>query len=186
MFFTATVVVLLQQHISMARIAILGSVLLWLGLVASAFVPSIAWMCFTFGFIHGGGKGTTLVAINTILLPYFDKYRGVASGMRYAGETCSGLFFPKILVFLETAYGFKGMLLILGAILMHATALVLLLEEPRWLKRSQQTTKLVIRVLSLNINENKINISQFISAKSQSIMRDVLSLSCAANKLACG
>ncbi|XP_040079226.1 uncharacterized protein LOC120850680 [Ixodes scapularis] len=84
-----------------------------------------------------GGKGATLIAVHTVLLAYFDKYRGVASGIRYAGATCSGLIFPKLVVFLEREYGFRGMLLIVGAILINATAFIFLFEEPPCFRQPQ-------------------------------------------------
>ncbi|XP_040079225.1 monocarboxylate transporter 12-B-like [Ixodes scapularis] len=135
--YTGIIVVLLQQRVSIARIAIVGSMLLWFGIVASAFATNIQWLYFTYGFIHGGGRGATMIAVNTVLLAYFDKYRGIASGIRYAGATCSGLIFPKLVVFLEREYGFRGMLLIVGAMLINATAFISLLEEPPWFRQPQ-------------------------------------------------
>lgn len=65
---------------------------------------------------------------------YFDRYRGLANGCKYAGWSVSGLVFPKILSYLEEQYGFRGTLLVLGAISAHVTALALLLREPNWIK----------------------------------------------------
>ncbi|XP_075542863.1 uncharacterized protein LOC142576570 isoform X2 [Dermacentor variabilis] len=45
-------VALLQPFFSTFHIAFYGSMLLWLGLLAAVFTPSIPWMTVTFGFIH--------------------------------------------------------------------------------------------------------------------------------------
>ncbi|XP_075539452.1 uncharacterized protein LOC142574188 [Dermacentor variabilis] len=63
---------------------------------------------------------------------YFDKYRGVASGLKFAGYTLASLLFPTILTSLKDAYGFRGSMLVYAAITMNVTALTLLLKEPPW------------------------------------------------------
>ncbi|KAG0417131.1 hypothetical protein HPB47_005862 [Ixodes persulcatus] len=44
---------LLQQKMPIDQIALLGTVLTWSGLVASAFTPSVTWMSVTYGIVHG-------------------------------------------------------------------------------------------------------------------------------------
>ncbi|XP_037512261.2 monocarboxylate transporter 9-like [Rhipicephalus sanguineus] len=63
---------------------------------------------------------------------YFDKYRGVASGLKFAGYSMASLLFPRILTSLRDAYGFRGCLLVYAALTMNVTALTLLLKEPPW------------------------------------------------------
>lgn len=66
---------------------------------------------------------------------YFDKYRGMATGFKYMGWSCSGLLFPKLLSFFQREYGLKWTFLLYGAISIHGTAFVLLLREPDWIKK---------------------------------------------------
>ncbi|XP_065281113.1 monocarboxylate transporter 5-like [Dermacentor albipictus] len=46
-------VAVLHKRISLFWIGLVGSVFLWGGMMASAFAPSIAWISFTMGFVHG-------------------------------------------------------------------------------------------------------------------------------------
>ncbi|CAN7937830.1 unnamed protein product, partial [Ixodes hexagonus] len=129
------VVQLLQKRISLVRIMLIGSVLVWAGLVASAFTTSIVGISLTYGAIYGPGNGIMIVILVTIVMAYFDKYRGIANGIRFLGETCSGVAFPYLLLHLREAYDFQGMLLILGSITMHTTAFTIALKEPRWARQ---------------------------------------------------
>ncbi|KAH9378200.1 hypothetical protein HPB48_014718 [Haemaphysalis longicornis] len=59
----------------------------------------------------------------------FNKYKGFAIGVMYTGCTISAFLFPRLLLFLKITYGFRGCMLIFGAITMHGTALVLFLKQ---------------------------------------------------------
>ncbi|XP_042146114.1 monocarboxylate transporter 12-like [Ixodes scapularis] len=69
-----------------------------------------------------------IMVLALIILENFVKYRGIATGIQYAGGMASGIFFPKSLLFLRDQYGFRGMLLITGGLLMHATLFSFLLK----------------------------------------------------------
>ncbi|XP_042142188.1 monocarboxylate transporter 2-like [Ixodes scapularis] len=123
----------LQRRLSLFMIFLLGGLLSWTGIVASAFVPTMAWMTVTLGGIHGLGLGITTMTFSILLAMYFDKYRGLASGLKYAGYSCAGLVFPKFLAYLTQEYGFRGMILIYGGLTMHVSAIGLFVKEPPWM-----------------------------------------------------
>ncbi|CAN7988446.1 unnamed protein product, partial [Ixodes hexagonus] len=123
----------LQRRITLFHAFFLGGLLVWVGIVASAFVPNMACMTVTFGLIHGLGYGLTITTLSVLLAMYFYRYRGLASGIKYVGMSCSGLVFPKLLAYLRRQYGFRGTLLIYGGIATHVTAFGLLLKEPPWI-----------------------------------------------------
>ncbi|EEC02061.1 monocarboxylate transporter, putative, partial [Ixodes scapularis] len=112
----------LQHRITLFQILFVGGVLLWTGILASAFVPNMTYMTVTFGIIHGLGYGLCIMTLNVLLNMYFDRYRALTSGIYYSGMSCSGLAFPKFLAYLQQKYGFRGTLLIYGGITMHVTA----------------------------------------------------------------
>ncbi|CAN7986195.1 unnamed protein product, partial [Ixodes pacificus] len=121
---------LLHQKMPIDQIGLLGTILTWSGLVASAFTPSVTWMSVTYGIVHGCGTGMMLVTLAILVLEYFQKYRGAATGIRYAGETFTAIVFPYVLLYLRRSFGFNGMLLLLGGIVMNSSALMLLLKIP--------------------------------------------------------
>lgn len=65
-----------------------------------------------------------------IVMAYFDKYKGTASGVAHLGDCTFALFYPKLLVFLKEQYGFRGALFIHVAVAMNVTPLSFLLKEP--------------------------------------------------------
>ncbi|KAH6937729.1 hypothetical protein HPB50_003718 [Hyalomma asiaticum] len=66
---------MLHKHLSLFLIGLLGSFFAWGGITVSAFAPSIAWMSFTTGFVHGMGSGIVIQAHTVVVLQHFSKYR---------------------------------------------------------------------------------------------------------------
>lgn len=122
------------------RVALVGSVFLWAGMMAAAFATNVVWMTFAFG-LHGVGMGAMYVTISVAIFKYFDKYKGFANGLARAGETAAGIVSPFVLVFLQESYSFRGALFIYGALALHATVLCLLLKDPPWM--APKKTKII-------------------------------------------
>ncbi|CAN7986389.1 unnamed protein product, partial [Ixodes pacificus] len=106
-------------------------------------------------FVSGLGVGFTTMTYSMLLAMYFDKYRGLTSGMKYAGASCAGLVFPKLLAHLQEKYGFRGMLLICGGIIMHVSAIGNFVKEPPWtcLKSIEEDAKNTTKERSFEIQK---------------------------------
>lgn len=128
-----------QGKLSVFQMGMLGSVFLWAGMLGAAFAPNIMWMTLTLGLIHGVGLGVVCVTLILVVMMYFDKYRGMASGLKFAGYSLCSLLYPIILTSLKDAYGFRGALLVCAALTMNVTALSLLLKEPPWHDRERNS-----------------------------------------------
>ncbi|XP_077507974.1 monocarboxylate transporter 2-like isoform X3 [Amblyomma americanum] len=89
----------------------------------------------------GFGLGVVITMLQIIVTMYFDRYRGAANGIMFAGSTVSGLFFPQLLLFLKNTYDFRRSLLLFGAILMNMFALSLAFREPPWVQRQMTRRK---------------------------------------------
>ncbi|KAL1479979.1 hypothetical protein MTO96_051421, partial [Rhipicephalus appendiculatus] len=135
-------VAFLQPIIPIFYIAFFGSILLWVGLLAAVFAPSIPMMTATFGFLHGSAIGIVSVSVIVALMTHFEKYRGVACGLKYTGNTLASLILPKVLSWLQELYSFKGTLLIYAALTMNATAFSLFFRngELTKVRKSRQLT----------------------------------------------
>lgn len=144
----------LQNYCAISTIALLGSVLFWAGILASVFAPDITWMTVTFGVIQGAGSGIMAVTVTMIMLMYFDKYRGFATGMRYSGYCFSSLLYPPILAFIDEAFPFRQMILLFGAISLHVTPVVLALKEPPWQRKSASAERPKTKRTSLAFNSS--------------------------------
>ncbi|CAN7939414.1 unnamed protein product, partial [Ixodes hexagonus] len=108
------------------------------------------------------GVGITLLTVSIILAMYFNRYRGIALGCKYAGWSCSGIVFPKLLSYLEQEYGFRDTLLIIGAISLNIPVLTLLLKEPPWmsLKVTKKDTSVRHKTSSGNYTSKPIDSAQ--------------------------
>ncbi|XP_037269778.2 monocarboxylate transporter 12 [Rhipicephalus microplus] len=130
-------VAVLQRYTSLYHIGVIGSILLWVGILASAWSPNIATITITLGFIHGFGAGIVLMCNLVEIMQYFQKYRGIASGIKFAADPMSAIVFPALLSYLRATYGLRGALLIYAALSMHVMAFSIVLREPQWLKRDR-------------------------------------------------
>ncbi|KAH6932087.1 hypothetical protein HPB50_002842 [Hyalomma asiaticum] len=129
------------QKIGAVRVLHAGCVIMWLSLISSSFSPSITYLALTMGALFGIGCGTTFMTLHVLVNQHFKKYTGLALGIMYTGCTASAFVFPRLLLFLANTYGFRGSLLIFGGIVMHATALALLLKDPDSAKPSRKHEK---------------------------------------------
>ncbi|KAH8042451.1 hypothetical protein HPB51_023461 [Rhipicephalus microplus] len=130
-------VAVLQRYTSLYHIGLIGSILLWVGILASAWSPNIATITITLGFIHGFGAGIVLMCNLVEIMQYFQKYRDIASGIKFAADPMSAIVFPALLSYLRATYGLRGALLIYAALSMHVMAFSIVLKEPQWLKRDR-------------------------------------------------
>lgn len=85
------------------------------------------------------------VVIPTVINEHFVKYKGLAMGINFAGSTMGTFVFPKLLELLTESYGFRGALLIFGAVTLNSIAFSLFLRQPPWLKthRKQEALRSV-------------------------------------------
>lgn len=120
---------------------IAGSIIMWIGIISSSFAPSILWVSLTQGILFGFGAGLVFMMLPVIITQYFDKYKGLAFGITYSGSTSSAFVFPRLLLFLRETYNFKSSIRIFGSILMHVTAVSLILKEPEWIRRKRHQDK---------------------------------------------
>ncbi|KAM7311909.1 monocarboxylate transporter 2-like [Ixodes scapularis] len=126
------VVSLLHRWLSLTTIALIGSLFTCVGPIAASFGTNIVWMSAAMGFVHGLGTGIFFVIVSMILMMYFKRYRGIVTGIKNLGGTASSAVFPKLLLFLKDAYGFRNSLFLYGAFSMHLGAFVILLKTPPW------------------------------------------------------
>lgn len=89
----------------------------------------------------GSGVGFMLLTASVILIMYFHTNSGTAIGIKLSGSAFSALAFPYLLLYLKEEYGIKGTFLILGGVLLHLTALSLLLREPIWVRSGINPSK---------------------------------------------
>ncbi|KAL1482551.1 hypothetical protein MTO96_033719 [Rhipicephalus appendiculatus] len=120
-----------QKKVSTYTLIFCGAILCPTALIISAFVPKMHWMCVTFGFLHGGGLGIISIATSVYIVSFFEKYRGLATGIQYLGISLSGIIGPSILSSIAAVYGLGGTMLLAGGITLNLLPLTLLLRDPK-------------------------------------------------------
>ncbi|KAH6932511.1 hypothetical protein HPB50_006493 [Hyalomma asiaticum] len=79
--------------------------------------------------------------LQVLISMHFERYRGAANGIMFAGSTVSAFIFPHLLLFFGNTYGFRGSLLLFGAVLMNMVAVSLAFREPSWVKRERTKSR---------------------------------------------
>lgn len=124
--------------ISVKSVLLIGSFANVIGMVGASFAPTLAWMSFTLGFVHGMGGGFIRTMLQVFLSTNYRKRIGMAHGLMFAGAASSSFVFPSVLLSLRKAFSTRGSMLILGAILLHLIPLCMLIKHQNRDDRSKQ------------------------------------------------
>ncbi|XP_077507765.1 monocarboxylate transporter 12-like [Amblyomma americanum] len=120
----------LQRFLNSYQIVLLSTVFATMGLVTSAFATNMVLMAITFGFLNGFGYGLFTISATVYTLPYFDKYQGVATSLKFVTWGLAGVISPFVVTRLVDTYALSGALLILGGLLMQTIPIVMLTKNP--------------------------------------------------------
>nr|KAG5708264.1 hypothetical protein BaRGS_021198 [Batillaria attramentaria] len=98
---------------------VVGGVLCFTGFTASAFVTSIEQLFFTYGLLAGFGLAFQYSPTNITVGFYFDKLRGLASGLSLAATAVGVLSGSVLTQILMDEYSVSGAFLLIGAVSLH-------------------------------------------------------------------
>ncbi|KAJ3030232.1 UNVERIFIED_CONTAM: hypothetical protein HDU68_009756 [Siphonaria sp. JEL0065] len=95
----------LSERFGFRTMILIGSIILCTGLFLSSFTTSVPLLILTQGLLYG--IGASLVYFPAVSLPaqYFEKKRGLATGLAVAGTGCGGLVFSIITEKMITSIG---------------------------------------------------------------------------------
>uniref|UniRef100_T1IV11 Major facilitator superfamily (MFS) profile domain-containing protein n=1 Tax=Strigamia maritima TaxID=126957 RepID=T1IV11_STRMM len=104
-------------------------------------IPSMV-LALTVGLGFGAGLATNPGIV--IVAKYFRKRRSRAFAISLAGTAIGSMIQPILLKYLSNTYGFRGALLIQGAMMLHVCAGALLYRDPTLIRRISQTTSIQV------------------------------------------
>ncbi|XP_058128143.1 uncharacterized protein LOC131291455 [Anopheles ziemanni] len=134
----------LLKEFSYRKVAIAGSLLCGLGLALTSPATSMPHILATYSVINGIGVGLATSAAFVALNHYFAKKRGQAVGLSMAGTALGMLIMPQLVRMLLELYDFRGAVLVLSGLAMHATVGAMLLQPIKWhLKEEEVDIELV-------------------------------------------
>ncbi|XP_038941394.1 monocarboxylate transporter 11 isoform X3 [Rattus norvegicus] len=102
-------------------VVMVGGVLTSLGLVFSAFARSLLHLYLGLGLLAGSGWALVFAPALGTLSRYFSRRRVLAVGLALTGNGASSLLLAPALQFLLDTFGWRGALLLLGAVTLHLT-----------------------------------------------------------------
>jgi len=122
----------LLKEFSYRKVAFIGALMCALGLMLTSFAESMVHIIATYSVINGIGVGLATSAAFVALNHYFLKKRGQAVGLSMAGTAVGMLIMPQLIRYLLEEYGFRGALLIIGVLALHAAVGAVLLQPVKW------------------------------------------------------
>ncbi|CAM1325793.1 Uncharacterised protein g9072 [Pycnogonum litorale] len=135
------------------RILLLGNILTFLGLFLSYFAWSATHLILTFGILQGSGVGLAIIPNVSIISRYFDKHKGKANGILYAGGSFGAFVLPPFIEYLLEEYGTSGTFLIMSGLNLNTLAFTCLIHDPPTARhRSKQIRRSVAENCEANVD----------------------------------
>jgi len=103
-------------------VAVAGGVLTGMSLAAACMATSVSGLCVIVGMLSAIGLALVYISSLFIVTIYFDRLRGLATGLAFTGSGIGALMFPPLIDWLNETYAWRGTVLIAGGICLHITA----------------------------------------------------------------
>lgn len=107
---------LVTKKLGLRKATIIGGLITSVGFISSAFVDSVGALAVTYGFIAGIGISMPYLNSIVVVAMYFKKKRALATGLAECGAGIGTLIFAPLYELLIVSYGWRGAILIIGAI----------------------------------------------------------------------
>ena len=169
------VICALTNFYSCRTVAVCGGVVLGMYFIASSMATSITYLCVVTGMLGSVGMAMTYVPSLIIVTYYFEKRRGLATGLAVVGSGLGAFTFPVFVECLTQIYGWRGMLLLLGAVAFHVVPSGLLYQPRQSKERNEKQSSEEVLLLN-NINQQyktarsvcQLSQSRMVNTQSQS------------------
>ncbi|XP_050465978.1 monocarboxylate transporter 14 [Cataglyphis hispanica] len=122
----------LSVKYSYRTVTLIGGTFAAVGMMLSYFADSVAFLCVSYGVLVGTGAGLAFPPTVYIVTSYFVRLRGLANGLCISGSALGSIFLPPVLGFLLREYGYRGAVLIMGAVTLNVWASALLYHPVEW------------------------------------------------------
>ncbi|XP_076652796.1 monocarboxylate transporter 12 isoform X2 [Halictus rubicundus] len=109
----------LSTRYSYKTVTIVGGAFAACGMMSSYFANSVSYLYVSYGLMVGIGAGLTFPPTVYIVTAYFQKLRGFANGLCISGSAIGTIVLPPFLQYLLDCFGYRGAVLIMGAITLN-------------------------------------------------------------------
>lgn len=145
----------LLKEFSYRKVAVAGALLCSIGLASTSPANSMTHILITYSVINGIGVGLATSAAFVALNHYFKNKRGQAVGLSMAGTALGMLILPQMVRLLLEAFGFRGAVLLLSGVGLHAVVGAMLLQPAKW-HWIDEIVDVELMPVQQEINETKI------------------------------
>ncbi|XP_063229804.1 monocarboxylate transporter 13-like [Bacillus rossius redtenbacheri] len=114
------------------KVAVVGSIIMFSGMLATSFGNSFAYFLTTHGFVFSFGMSMLAHAFHVALNSYFKERRGKAMGLAMTLTGIGPTVMPLLISQLLERYGVVGTGLIMSALNLHSLVGALLLQPVKW------------------------------------------------------
>ncbi|CAN8015705.1 unnamed protein product, partial [Ixodes persulcatus] len=120
---------LLLRWFSAWSLIIIGSLCQVTGVFFACVAPNVYILALSFGFLHGIGAGLVFILCGTLIEERFKENRALVIRLNVTASCAAGIVFPRLLLFIQQTYGYKGLMLISAGLLLNVPALCFLLRQ---------------------------------------------------------
>ncbi|CAL7941936.1 unnamed protein product [Xylocopa violacea] len=109
----------LSTKYSYKTVTIIGGAFAACGMMSSYFANSVSYLYVSYGLMVGIGAGLTFPPTVYIVTAYFERLRGFANGLCISGSAIGTIILPPFLQYLLDCFGYRGAVLIMGALTLN-------------------------------------------------------------------
>ncbi|XP_012059545.1 PREDICTED: monocarboxylate transporter 9-like [Atta cephalotes] len=110
---------ILSTKYSYRTVTLIGGTFAASGMMLSYFANSVTYLYISYGLMVGIGAGLSFPPTVYIVTQYFEKLRGMANGLCISGSAIGTIVLPPLLQHLLDRFGYRGAVLIMGAITLN-------------------------------------------------------------------
>jgi len=127
--------------------------------VLCTFSPNIYWMYISYGFLGGITMGSTYIPSLIVVAMYFEKKRGIATGICMAGSGVGAFVFAPFTQYLLKTFDWKMTNIILGAIVLQCCVLGALMRPIKPTKMSQVELDIMLKKNVKDMKSSKASLT---------------------------
>ncbi|KAG7208740.1 hypothetical protein KM043_014936 [Ampulex compressa] len=110
---------ILSSRYSYKTVTLIGGTFAASGMMLSYFANSVSYLYVSYGLMVGIGAGLSFPPTVYIVTAYFERLRGFANGLCISGSAIGTIVLPPLLQYLLDCFGYRGAVLIMGAITLN-------------------------------------------------------------------
>ncbi|GAB6018455.1 hypothetical protein CHUAL_000160 [Chamberlinius hualienensis] len=146
--------VVIAGTFSARKCTILGATIFCFTLIISSFATNIFQMILAYGLFGGLGGALLYVPLTSVLSGYFKEYYAIVCGIYVSSFSMAKVAIIPLAEYLNSEYGWRGCMLIIGGMALNACAAAALFQPPEWHSKLKA------------IEEKPINVGQLQKPKS--------------------